>query len=477
MLFNSYIFIFCFLPLTLLAYFGLNRLQNYNAAKLSLVIASLIFYGYNEITYVFLILSSILLNCLACKLIKRWPEWNKAIIMVGVAANIALLGYFKYFDFLLETINTLSGSNFAYLNIALPLGISFFTFQQISYLIDTARGECSTHSFLDYILFVTFFPQLVAGPIVSHDEMLPQFASKDNKRFNFDNAARGIQAFTFGLFKKVIVADNFGKIVTFGYGHISSLNSLEAILTILAYTIQIYYDFSGYCDMATGIGLMFNIKLPMNFNSPYKATNIVDFWKRWHITLTRFLTKYIYIPLGGNRKGKIRTYINIFIVFLVSGIWHGAGYTFIVWGILHGLANMICRMAKPLLQKIPNPINWLLNFAFLNVTWVIFRAESLDQAWALLKQITAGGFGINAELTETLLQPTLISVPAQFLPFIGVIIAYTLLVLTVSVCAKNTNEAVAAFRATFRSMCLNFILFIISILSLSGVSTFLYFNF
>lgn len=477
MLFNSYIFILCFLPLTLLVYFSLNKLNQYTAAKLMLVIASLIFYGYNEITYIFVILSSILLNYVACVLLKRYPQWRKQIVTIGVVANIALLGYFKYFDFLLENINALTGSGFDYLNIALPLGISFFTFQQISYLIDTGRGECSTHSFLDYILFVTFFPQLVAGPIVSHDEMLPQFASKENKHFNYDNAVRGIQAFSIGLFKKVIIADNFGKIVTYGYSHISSLNSLEAILTILAYTIQIYYDFSGYCDMATGIALMFNIELPMNFNSPYKAKTIVDFWKRWHITLTRFLTKYVYIPLGGNRKGQIRTYINIFIVFLVSGFWHGAGYTFIVWGILHGLANILCRLCQKWIEKIPGGINWVVTFVFLNLTWVVFRAENLGQVGQLLKRVTAGGFSINAELTETLLQPTLISVPAQILPLLLVIIGYTILLFGVSVFGKNTNEIISISKPSIFSLVYSYCLFIISILSLSGVSTFLYFNF
>lgn len=477
MLFNSYIFILCFLPLTLLAYYGLNHFQKYRAAKLSLVIASLIFYGYNEITYVFVILSSILVNYLACVMLRRYPRWRRTIVAVGVIANLALLGYFKYFDFLLENINAIFGSDFSYLNLALPLGISFFTFQQLSYLIDAGRGECASHSFLDYILFVTFFPQLVAGPIVSHDEMLPQFASKENKQPNGSNLAAGIQAFVIGLSKKVIIADNFGKIVSYGYGHIPTLNSLEAILTILAYTIQIYYDFSGYCDMATGIGLMFNIHLPVNFDSPYKARTIVEFWKRWHKTLTRLLTKYVYIPLGGNRKGTVRTCGNILIVFLVSGIWHGAGWTFIVWGALHGIANVLCRLCNKTIEKIPGWINWILNFLFLNLTWIVFRSERIDQAWKLLCRVTSGGFGINAELTETLLQPTLISLPAQFIPFRWVILGYTAIALAVSVFARNTHEIISRRRTDILSLLWTYVLFMISMLSLSGVSTFLYFNF
>lgn len=467
----------CYLPLTMAVYFGLNRLKKYNAAKVSLVIASLIFYGYQEISYVWIILSSILMNYLACRLLERLPKYKKLVVSIGVIANIALLGYFKYFDFLLENINALTGSHFDYLNIALPLGISFFTFQQVSYLIDAGRGECASHSFLDYILFVTFFPQLVAGPIVSHDEMLPQFACMENKRPDSANLVQGIQAFAIGLFKKVIVADNFGKIVSYGYGHIPSLNSLEAILTILAYTIQIYFDFSGYCDMATGIGLMFNIQLPMNFNSPYKATTIVEFWKRWHITLTRFLTKYVYIPLGGNRKGRLRTCVNILIVFLVSGFWHGAGYTFILWGLLHGIANVLCRLCGKVIARIPGWINWIINFVFLNLTWTIFRASSIDQAWQLICRVVSGGFRINVELAETLSQPVLVSLPAQFFPILWVVIGYTVITMGVSVFTRNTNEIISRRLAGTGSLIWTYILFIAGVLSLSGVSTFLYFNF
>ena len=477
MLFNSYIFIFLFLPATLLVYFTLNRLKLTYPAKISLIIASLFFYGYNNPKYVLIIVASIILNYLLCILMRRYIAQRKKIVVLGVVANVLLLGYFKYFDFLIQNINQIFDSSFDYLQIALPLGISFFTFQQISYLVDTSRGEQTGESFVDYVLFVTFFPQLVAGPIVSHDEILPQLASKENKRFRSDNMVQGIIAFSIGLFKKVIVADNLGKIVTYGYQHIPQLNSFEAFLTIIAYTLQIYFDFSGYCDMATGIGLMFNIKLPMNFNSPYKSTTILEFWKRWHITLTRFLTKYIYIPLGGNRKGTIHTYLNIFLVFLISGIWHGAGYTFIIWGILHGLASMLCRVFAKQVSKIPKWINWLLTFIFLNFTWVIFRADSISQAGLLIRRLTVGGFEINEELTETLLQPTFISVPYQFLPFVFVIIVYIVVSLAVCIFCKNTNELVEKKSTSVQSLLATLCLFILSIISLSGVSTFLYFNF
>ncbi len=481
MLFNSYVFILLFLPITFAAYFGLNHFKQYTLSKYVLIVASLFFYGYFNPWYLLIIVSSILLNYILGKVIRRLEDKSnglrKSVFVIGIVANIGLLFYFKYFDFLIININTIFSADFNLLNIVLPLGISFFTFQQLSYLIDTYKKEVPDYHFADYALFVTFFPQLVAGPIVLHGEMLPQFESIENKKINFDNLVCGIQAFSIGLAKKVIVADTFGKIVDYGHLHIVSLNSFEAILTIFAYTLQIYFDFSGYCDMATGIGLMFNIKLPQNFNSPYKATDIVDFWKRWHMTLTRFLTKYIYIPLGGNRKGEVRKYLNIFIVFLVSGIWHGAGYTFIFWGLLHGIANVLTRLLDKPLSKVPKAIKWIGTFLFLNFSWTYFRATSIGNANALFKRVFSGGFCINAELTETLLQPTLISVFSQFLPFVAVIIAFSLIFLFVAVFCKNTNEKVIDCNPKFSNWIFTMILFIYSVLSLSGISTFLYFNF
>lgn len=477
MLFNSYIFIFFFLPITLVSYFGLNHVHKYNMAKCILVIASLIFYGYNEPSYVLIILSSVVLNYFCFLSMNKFPKIKNYILFIGIVANISVLGYFKYVDFLLVNINALMGSSFSYLNIALPLGISFFTFQQISFLVDSYSGECCCESFLDYILFVTFFPQLVAGPIVSHHEMLPQFAAEENKKINYEKMTMGVQAFTLGLFKKVVIADNFGRFVNQGYSILQNLNSFEAILTIISYTIQIYYDFSGYCDMATGIAWMFNIDLPINFQSPYKAVTILDFWKRWHITLTRFLTKYIYIPLGGNRKGNYRTYFNIFVVFLVSGIWHGAGYTFILWGILHGIANILCRVFKEYVDKIPKWINWLITFSFVNCTWVIFRAENLDQVFLLFSRIFAGGISIGEELRYTITQVMLVDIPYQILPLTIVLSGYSALCILGSIVCDNTIAIVQKRVFNLRMLVLCVVAMLISMLSLSGVSSFLYFNF
>ena len=477
MLFNSYEFIFLLLPAAVLGYFLLNHISKKELAKVYLVLISLFFYGYNEWKYVAIIVLSIILNYSACRLMEKYDQKKMIILSICVILNLLILGYFKYTDFLIENINLFFHGEIGYLRLALPLGISFFTFQQISYLIDASRGECCKHSFLDYTLFVTFFPQLVAGPIVSHDEMLPQFASKENKKLKYDNIVSGIQAFSIGLFKKVIIADNMGKIVSFGYQNLNAISSLEAIMTILAYTLQIYHDFSGYCDMATGIALMFNIHIPQNFNSPYKARTIVEFWKRWHMTLTRFLTKYVYIPLGGNRKGKIRQYMNIFTVFAVSGIWHGAGYTFIIWGILHGIANMLCRITEKCHQKIFGWVNWCITFLFINLTWIVFRAVDMNQAAQLIRRVFAGGTDIHAELVETMLQPTLISVPSQFVPFKFVMVCLFVLVILIDLIAPNTNKIIDQKKRGIVSLMATYMLFMISALSLSGVSTFLYFNF
>ncbi len=479
MLFNSYEFIFVLLPVTLIGYFVLNKYKHYTLGKLVLIASSLVFYGYFNPSYLWIMLTSIVLNFLINKALRKVQKHaiRKAMLAGGLVANIAILFYFKYFNFLIFNLNAIASTNFQLINVVLPLGISFFTFQQLSYLVDSYRGDVPDYSFISYTLFVAFFPQLVAGPIVLHGEMVPQFDDIEKKAFNYASFGKGIEAFSIGLAKKVLIADNFGKIVDYGFGNIPSLNSFEAIMTILAYTIQIYFDFSGYCDMATGIAWMFNIQLPQNFNSPYKARDISEFWKRWHMTLTRFLTKYVYIPLGGNRKGAARTYINIFIVFLASGIWHGAGYTFILWGALHGIAQVVNRLFKKSLDKIPFAAAWFLNFIFINVTWVYFRAPSIADAHALLGRIFSGGFGINATLTHTLLQPVFISVPAQFLPLVIVVIAFTVMALAIALFAKNTNERVAAHRPNVKTWIVSYILLVCCVLSLSSVSSFLYFNF
>ena len=317
---------------------------------------------------------------------------KKKFLILGISFNVLLLGYFKYTDFFLDNFNGIFGTNIPLPHIVLPLAISFYTFQQIAFLVDSYEGNCKDYNLLSYMLFNTFFPQLIAGPIVHHKEMMPQFNSKKNLFINYSNISKGLVIFSLGLFKKVVIADTFAVWANTGYETAtSSLSFFEAWSTSLSYTFQLYFDFSGYTDMAIGAALLFNIKLPINFNSPYKALNIQDFWRRWHMTLSRFLRDYIYIPLGGNRKGEMRTYINLFLVFLIGGLWHGASWMFVAWGTMHGFAIVIHRIWSKFNFTINKVIAWFITFNFINITWIFFRAENIDSA----KNVLKGMFNIS----------------------------------------------------------------------------------
>lgn len=395
MLFNSYEFIFLFLPITLVIYFLLNKYNKNMLSKAWLVIASLYFYSYFNKSYLILIIVSILvnyfigteLNMKTNNVIRR-----KILLIFGILFNLGALGYFKYYDFFIENINYIFKTNFNLLHIMLPLGISFFTFQQLSYVIDNYHRKSLNYDFLSYCLFVTFFPQLIAGPIVLPTEMLPQFENEENKKVNWENMNRGLYMFSIGLAKKVIIADTIAHFANAGFDMMESLNFAEAWLTSISYTLQLYFDFSGYCDMAMGIGMMFNIILPINFNSPYKSTNIQEFWRKWHITLGRFMTNYLYIPLGGNRKGELKTLRNLFIVFLASGIWHGAGWNFVIWGMLHGICILVHRIWKNSGRKMNKFGGWFITINLVNIFWVFFRATNLHDAMKVIK----GMFDINS---------------------------------------------------------------------------------
>ena len=340
MLFSSYEFIFIFLPITIIVYFLLNKLKNKKIQQIFLIIASLFFYAYYNIGYLAIILCSIVINFIISKIIIAKTNHKKLIFILGLIFNIGLLGYYKYTNFFINTFNNIIGTEFNLINIILPLGISFFTFQQISYLINIYKNEEKVPDLLTYCLYVTFFPYVISGPICIYKEIINQFKEENNLKVNYDNIAKGSYIFCIGLFKKMVIANTISLFVDNGYNSILNLDCISTWIVVLSYTLQLYFDFSGYSDMAIGIAKMFNINLPYNFNSPYKATSVRDFWRRWHITLSNFLTKYIYIPLGGSKKGKIRTYINTIITFLVSGLWHGAAWTYIVWGLLHGIASV-----------------------------------------------------------------------------------------------------------------------------------------
>lgn len=363
----------------------------------------------------------------------------------------------------------------------LPLAISFFTFQQIAYLVDSYKGKTKNYSFIDYCVFVCFFPQLIAGPIVHHSHMMPQFSDIKNLKINYENIAKGILIFSIGLFKKVIIADRFGVWAASGFDIYSNLNLFQAWFTSLSYTFQIYFDFSGYCDMAIGIALLFNIKLPTNFNSPYKATNIQDFWRRWHITLGNFLKDYVYIPLGGNKYSITRTCINLFITFLIGGIWHGAGWTFIIWGAMHGMALMIHRIFSELKLKLNPTISWFITFNFINITWVFFRANNAQDAFKVLK----GMFGLDyialPEKSEKYLEFLLdfgIKFERVIPDFSGnSAFLWFLTGFCIILFCKNSVWIKDNINFNKKLVFLVIVIFVYSVLKLSKASEFLYFNF
>ena len=393
MLFNSHEFIFVFLPISFFVYFYLNKKRLTSVSKLWLIFSSLFFYSWWDINYLPLILGSIIFNYSIGQKLHYYSNskkigfiTRKTILIIGIALNLSLLAYFKYVGFFIENINYTFGAQINIINLTLPLAISFFTFQQITYLVDSFRRETEGYDFLNYAVFVSFFPQLIAGPIVHHREMMPQFNNIQNKTINFNNISLGMFIFSVGLFKKVVLADTFSIWATNGFDVAETLNFFEAWATSLSYTFQLYFDFSGYADMAIGAALLFNIKLPINFNSPYKALNIQDFWRRWHMTLSRFLKESVYIPLGGNRRGSFRTYNNLLATFIIGGIWHGAGWMFIFWGFIHGISIVINRLWHLTSIKIPSFFAWFITFNFVNIAWIFFRAKDLNDA---LKVVTS----------------------------------------------------------------------------------------
>lgn len=342
-------------------------------------------------------------------------------------------------------------------------------------------GGTRQYDFLNYCLFVTFFPQLIAGPIVHHKEMMPQFANTRNKIINYKNIALGLFIFSVGLFKKVVIADNFAIWATNGFDNAIVLNFFEAWATSLSYTFQLYFDFSGYCDMAIGAALLFNIKLPINFNSPYKALSIQDFWRRWHITLSRFLRDYIYIPLGGNRRGKFRTYINLMATFIIGGIWHGAGWTFVFWGFLHGVALVIQRIWSELGFRLNKFVAWFMTFNFINIAWIFFRAKEWGDALKVLK----GMFGLSG-----IVLPNFLAAKLEFLSKYGVgfnnfiervgnknTFLFMLLGFILVLVFKNSIKKLEQLKFNFRNILLSTVIFTLAILSLNKISEFLYFNF
>ncbi len=474
MVFSSYIFLFAFLPLVLGGYYLLSHVKNPIWQRLFLIGASLYFYGYFNPSYLTIIVVSILANyILAYGMSRSKGAAGTVFFWLGVLFNVGLLGYFKYRDFFVENINALFHASMMLKHIALPLGISFFTFQQLSFLVSIRKGEEVLERFDDYCIFVLFFPQLVAGPIVLYSEMIPQFKDPRRRYFQWDNAAQGAYIFTLGLFKKAVIADTLALFADTGFGA-SSLGFCAAWATALSYTFQVYFDFSGYSDMAVGLGKLFNIDIPFNFRSPYQSESIGVFWRRWHITLGRALQSYIYFPLGGSREGAWKTYRNLLITFLVSGLWHGAAWTFVLWGLLHGLFNALERGFSKPLSKVPHGLRVLGTFLIVNALWVLFRAESFRNA-AMVYRGMVDFSNFNLLQVGTLAIDGFVGVPLVLNT------AYVLTVLLVLglVCfrAKNSCQMLEDFTCRKSLLWLTAVLFCIALVHLSRESVFIYFNF
>jgi alginate O-acetyltransferase complex protein AlgI len=408
MLFNAPEFLLFFLPVVLLVSYALARLNHTRWVIMWMVTASVFFYGWFSFKLLLLLAVSILINfglgrklALDRRLCRSHPVW----LWTGILANVSVLGYFKYTNFVIINANLIFGTHYVLQNILLPIGISFFAFQKIAYLVDAYRGEAEEYDFLSFCLFVMYFPQLIAGPIVHHKDIVPQFRNPGAFRYVPENFAAGIALFTTGLVKKVFIADNLAQIVNPVFAALAGGNPIEPELAwggALGFTFQIYFDFSGYTDMALGLALMSGIRLPLNFNSPYKAANIIDFWRRWHMSLSRFIRNYVYIPLGGKRRGHIRRYLNLMLTMLVGGLWHGAAWTFVAWGGLHGFYLILNHgwqwlggnsSTQPAVStSLSRWVGRLVTFLAVVIAWVFFRAESFSSAWLMLESM----FGIHS---------------------------------------------------------------------------------
>ncbi len=410
MLFNSYTFIFAFLPVALAGFLIFVTIAPRTFAIRWLIACSLFFYGWWYPQNLWILLFLLLFNYALGVWLGRLEHGGvaRAVLIAGLTVNLGMLCYYKYANFFAGTINGLTGAHLPLVVATLPLGISFFVFQKIAYLVDAYRRQVRGYSLTDYSLFVTFFPQLIAGPIVHHSEVVPQFSSQRGWRPSAEDFSVGFTQFLCGLAKKVLLADGVARYANpiFDAARDGLFPTfLDGWTAALAYTFQLYFDFSGYSDMALGLGRMFGIKLPQNFNSPYKAASIADFWRRWHMTLSRFLRDYLYIPLGGNRKGPARRGINLMVTMLLGGLWHGAGWTFVVWGGLHGLYLLIHRIWQPVRQSfgLPEGTRWgpyagrAITFFAVVVAWVFFRAANIATAGRILGAMGGThGFSFNS---------------------------------------------------------------------------------
>ena len=460
MLFNSYEFLLVFLPLTFIVYFYLNSKKLITLSKIFLVLASLTFYSWWNVIYLPLILGSMIFNFYVGQFLGK--NRTKQMLTFGIIGNVALLGYFKYTDFFIENFNWALNKDVELLHLALPLAISYFTFQQIAFLVDSYRGETKEYNFLNYALFITFFPQLLMGPIMHHKEIIPQFQTKWKSFIRWENVSLGLFIFAIGLAKKCLLGDPLTDYAQYAFDNAQKLSMVEAWYASVSYVLSYYFDLSGYADMAIGIGKMFNINIPKNFNSPYKARNFADYWKRWHITLSRFLGDYIYKSLGGNKSLVWVMYLNIMITFFVSGFWHGAGWNFVVWGLLNGIFVVMAHMMKKANLQMNYYLAWSLMFFGLIITRILFVSNDFADAW----YVTTTLFDISNLRFENLfyIDPYLQSF-------------YIVLALYLALACKNSMEISENFKPNFKYIFYTVILLAASMFTFSSAKEFLYFQF
>jgi len=479
MLFSSYVFVLLFLPLALLGFYGLSAWRGASAARLWLVISSLGFFSWWNPVYVILLLGSVIFNFSCAQGMQnrtqRRPLFKKRILQLGIIGNLVFLGYFKYANFFIANVNVVAATDFPLLNIVLPLAISFFTLQQIAFLVDIYEGMTEERSFLNYLWFVVFFPQLIAGPIVTHRDAVPQFCRVDFGRFNDRQFAYGLFVFSIGLFKKVVIADSISPLADAGFSNVNALGTLDAWYVTTAYTLQAYFDFSGYSDMAVGLGLLFGITLPINFKSPYKATSIIAFWQRWHISLTDFINAYLYMPLI-RLKNSFSFYYSLLVTLVVMsivGLWHGASWTFVCWGALHGMALGVNHLWRRTEIRMPAWSGWVLTILWWHLTLVMFRSATFSDAIVIYQALLGDVKPLSKFLYDAM--PAWKILPMDiFSIFVAVIFA---LLLAACAVLKNPHDHLALFKPSFRYLAMTAVCFFGSLLLMGHVAEFIYFQF
>lgn len=476
MIFSTYKFIFFFLPIVFLGYRLLTLFKNQIYAKLWLVGASIYFYAQGSGTFVMMFIVDIFLNFaigfLLIKAAKSGAIWRKRLLLtVGLLLNIAFLGYYKYANFAIENWNMISGQGLPLLQIALPLGISFYTFQFIAYLVDCYRGYTKETPIIDFLMFVTFFPQLIVGPIVHHGDVIPQFRDKSMRFINPTNIMLGMFLFSIGCAKKIMLADPLTAYASAFYADTGTGDTLTAWLASVGYTISYYFDLSGYADMALGLALLFNIKLPHNFNSPYKARNFREYWQRWHMTLSKFLSDYIFRSFYKKGSGSFNFYFSVMITFFVSGFWHGAGWQFIVWGLINGIFVCVSHFMYRNKLKLPFILAWVLTFAGVIGTRILFVSDTMGEAWQVMVKMVSGAdfAGLDASAVGDKL--------AGFAAYNAYTIALLLVGMAIAFFGRNSAEMTQDFKPSIRHAVAAAVLLGISLTQMTSVSKFLYFQF